>query len=557
MEKYKIIFCALFLIATFSCSDEKSEMIDGYFFEGVDVPIKTLDGVWESDEIELVVEGPNAKFSRINSGVWLERFYENEISIDDLKLREISKGKDLQWSCKTLVIEDKPYNLNGQTFVLTSTKWVDAGYGYIRMAEDGKSIQIGYYGAQNYRGGSMTLTRKVSKFLPRVSFPKLKSYTSNSVTFTDSILSTGEKPIVDKGICYSTLINPTISNNKISGGSGNTNFESTISGLNSGSIIYLRSYATNENGTAYSNQFTLNPLPIVTISKVTNISYNTATVTGSAVNAQNATNWGCCWSTSPNPTINDNFIAKKDYPDFSTDITGLQGNTKYYVRSYVESRYGIKYSENEISFTTTTDPNVISYGLRAYYNFNMQNANDLLGNFNGVTNSGITFNSSTVTGSGYCAQFNGTSGYINIPYQVFPSNSGWSLSMWIKSSQTTLGLYSIGVFVIDNSILSVNNNLVFKKNLSTILLNNNWHNLTITSDKNTLKYYIDNVLMESISTTTAYFNNYSSGSLGYASKGTNGWSTKNCYFSGLMDNVRFYNRALSESDISKIFNAKQ
>lgn len=62
---------------------------------------------------------------------------------------------------------------------------------------------------------------------------------------------------------------------------------------------------------------------------------------------------GICWSTNPNPTINDNFVEKGiGTGQFYCDITNLSFNTTYYARAYAKNDIGTVYA-NQISFTTT------------------------------------------------------------------------------------------------------------------------------------------------------------------------------------------------------------
>ncbi|OFX34418.1 MAG: hypothetical protein A2W92_13285 [Bacteroidetes bacterium GWA2_42_15] len=53
---------------------------------------------------------------------------------------------------------------------------------------------------------------------------------------------------------------------------------------------------------------------------------------------------GCCWSTSENPSVNDEKIEMGDCSGFDAMIEGLKPDTKYYVRAYAvtskETFYG-------------------------------------------------------------------------------------------------------------------------------------------------------------------------------------------------------------------------
>ena len=62
---------------------------------------------------------------------------------------------------------------------------------------------------------------------------------------------------------------------------------------------------------------------------------------------------GVCWSTSQNPTINDNHTSDgSGTGNFTSTMTGLKANTIYYVRAYATNAIGTAYG-NQITFTTT------------------------------------------------------------------------------------------------------------------------------------------------------------------------------------------------------------
>jgi PKD repeat protein len=63
---------------------------------------------------------------------------------------------------------------------------------------------------------------------------------------------------------------------------------------------------------------------------------------------------GVCWSTTQNPTTQDEHTSDgSGEGNFTSNITGLIINTTYYVRAYATNSYGTAYGEN-ISFTTSS-----------------------------------------------------------------------------------------------------------------------------------------------------------------------------------------------------------
>jgi len=401
--------------------------------------------------------------------------------------------------------------------------------------------------------------------LPTVTVGTVSSITYKSATVGGVISAQGELPIVEYGHCWSTTTNPTISNNKLASTNLNLgSFSTALTGLTQSTKYYVRAYTTTSSGTNYSNETTFTTsaiiLPTVTIGNISNLTFKSAIVSG-GISVQGdlpITEYGHCWSKSTLPTISNNKLASTNLNSgsFSTVLTGLIPSTKYYVRSYTTTSSGTNYS-SETTFTTPADPYTVSDGLLAFYNFNGQNANDDLGTYNGVSLGGITYSTSSPSSSGYAAQFDGTSGYINIQNQILPSSGSWTYSSWVKTNGTYFGLIYSGNIMnsrIYSSKLTISAswsyNYNFTNDLSTSLLDNNWHQLTISYNGSALKYYIDGLLIESLSVPFEW------GTLDYTKIGVY-YSSTDRYFSGLMDNIRFYNRALSTTEITTLYNAKQ
>ena len=87
--------------------------------------------------------------------------------------------------------------------------------------------------------------------------------TFNSASVSGIISSDGGANISEKGICYSTTPNPTISDTVVSSGSGLENFTAGLSSLSGNTTYYAKAYATNLSGTAYGNEisFTTSQAP--------------------------------------------------------------------------------------------------------------------------------------------------------------------------------------------------------------------------------------------------------------------------------------------------------
>lgn len=139
---------------------------------------------------------------------------------------------------------------------------------------------------------------------------------------------------------------------------GNESYTTLLSGLSKNTTYYYRVTMSNSflNRSSSVEQFTTleKDTPIVTVSEINSIESYSAVGSGKVVSGCGAdvTEWGLCWNTTPNPTINNYHLSNGlGMGDFTLTMTGLEPGMKYYVRAYAVNRNGIGYS-NEVSFTT-------------------------------------------------------------------------------------------------------------------------------------------------------------------------------------------------------------
>jgi hypothetical protein len=69
-----------------------------------------------------------------------------------------------------------------------------------------------------------------------------------------NVTDDGGGTVLARGVCWSTSESPTTSDSKTTRGTGTGAYSNQITGLNANTTYYVRAYATNENGTAYSSQ---------------------------------------------------------------------------------------------------------------------------------------------------------------------------------------------------------------------------------------------------------------------------------------------------------------
>lgn len=95
-------------------------------------------------------------------------------------------------------------------------------------------------------------------------------------------------------------------------------------------------------------------VPTLTTKAISNIG-NTSAMSGGVIlndGGVNIISKGVCWSTSPNPSIeNDKTVDGIGTSNYSSSLNGLTRNTTYYVRAYAINTAGIGYG-NELTFKT-------------------------------------------------------------------------------------------------------------------------------------------------------------------------------------------------------------
>jgi uncharacterized protein (TIGR02145 family) len=194
--------------------------------------------------------------------------------------------------------------------------------------------------------------------IPKVSTGVVSEVTRTEATAGGEVTGDGGATVSARGVCWHTGQNPTTDNMKTVDGSGTGLFSSALTGLVPGTTYYLRAYAINEAGVAYGEQrsFSTGAIvpPVVITSAVEQITSDAAMSGGNITDDGGAdvTERGVCWSREAGPTLDDfNTSEGGGTGGFTSSLTGLESDTKYYVRAYATNSAGTAYG-NEISFDT-------------------------------------------------------------------------------------------------------------------------------------------------------------------------------------------------------------
>ena len=103
------------------------------------------------------------------------------------------------------------------------------------------------------------------------------SITPTTANCGGKITSDGGATITARGVCWSTIQDPTITDSKTTDGTGKGTFSSTITGLTATTTYYVKAYATNSTATSYGNELVLKTYT-GTIPDVDGNAYNTMTI---------------------------------------------------------------------------------------------------------------------------------------------------------------------------------------------------------------------------------------------------------------------------------------
>ena len=197
----------------------------------------------------------------------------------------------------------------------------------------------------------------------------ISDITGSSAVGAVTVLNNGGSLVTEAGVCWST---DRITYHKVPSDTKNPTdigtFISNMTGLNNGTLYYVKGYATNGVGTSYSSEtsFITTSLPELTTLEP-NVISGTEAVSGAEItNNGNADilSAGVCWSINENPTISE--ITKTvQYPaapgtgKLISSLTDLIPGTTYHVRAYAKNIAGVAYGEDKV-FKTNGIPEIIT-----------------------------------------------------------------------------------------------------------------------------------------------------------------------------------------------------
>ena len=207
---------------------------------------------------------------------------------------------------------------------------------------------------------TLNLKKLASGTLASVSTAAVSGIKEMGATFGGEVTSAGSPAVKERGVCWSTIPNPTTADFKSSAGSGIGVWSSSTSALLPGTTYHVRAYAINNMGVAYgANQTFITAslaTPTLSTTSVTGITAIGATSGGvvSSDGGSAVTERGVCWNTLQNPTISQSKVSNGvGMGSFTSVLTSLSAGTPYYLRAYATNQQGTSYGE-QLSFLTLT-----------------------------------------------------------------------------------------------------------------------------------------------------------------------------------------------------------
>ncbi len=216
--------------------------------------------------------------------------------------------------------------------------------------------------------------------------------------------------------------------------------------------------------------------------------------------------------------------------------------------------------------------NIPSYvptnGLVGWWPFN-GNANDESGNGNNGIVYGATLTSDRFGNIGKSYLFNGNSNYIEVQSSSnITVSSAYTISAWFNSDlwsfNSPIDEHAIISKIVDGAwyggyeiYLGGNSGRIFHiGNIgdnfhlgSAGNIANKWYNVTATFNGNIVRYYLDGIKLDSIS----LMGNIGTSSIPLRFGRRGGAGTYNCWFSGKIDDIAIYNRALTQDEITALY----
>lgn len=426
---------------------------------------------------------------------------------------------------------------------------------------------------------------------PTVTLQAITGVSTTTALTGMTITSNGNATITRYGLCYSTTNQmPTIEGDNIISGALpaaiGTSVPLSLTSLQPNTIYYVRSFAANAAGTAYSTNvqtFQTGQNPIVITNGTASIGYSTAAINLVVQHLGNpaAIEYGIYYSsTTNNPDVNSpsaKVVSPTAGVNVVVNLNDLTANKTYYYRSFARLATGEIIYGPVMSFTTQVDP--VALDLIASVSFTDQSLLDVSGFNNHVK---LVDNPTFTTdhkGKANSAIFlDGVNDYFYMDENSSLNPEALSVSIWFKMSSFTHRMqvynksrFSDSAFETYSALLKLENDQGPNTTVMTNIKQNSacqpgkgwlefpftsrievntWYHLVFTYSGRTVRMYLNNVPLY---TNTDLPNSTMDKCPGAELKFGAAIQGLNWFFHGAMDDIRIYKRALTASEVDALY----
>lgn len=197
--------------------------------------------------------------------------------------------------------------------------------------------------------------------LPTLIKPVFSGITTTGANVKGQVTNRGGALVTNRGICWNTSPEPTVDDYSLEATSvnGAGEFSVQLEGLMHETAYYVRAWARNQGGVAYSEEVAFTTESIQSIAFADGPMF----IIGSSLASYDAeiisngggevTERGICWSASEHPTVDDHKVTHGTTGEgrYRSNITGLTERTNYYLRAYAINEKGVSYGQ-DIAFRT-------------------------------------------------------------------------------------------------------------------------------------------------------------------------------------------------------------
>ena len=311
--------------------------------------------------------------------------------------------------------------------------------------------------------------------------------------------------------------------------------------------IYTENSEKKLSGSLTITSFTVETSSAPTVAQVTAVTTpdndTTPDYTFSSTTTGTITYGGSCTSVTTSANVDNNTIT------FSTLSSGNYSNCTIKVTDSAGNE------SNTLTITTFT---VLPDGLIAYYPFD-GNANAKIGTLNGTV-SGATLSTGRNNESNTAYSFDGVDDYIEIGSGMLSGDGEFSILIWINTSSPSGRFLSQrnggfnGQYFVDLlsdgkiKFSTYRDSYKWRVTSSSALNDGNWHHLAFVQQDNGGKMYLNGSL-DQTDNSNGKVNLLSTNKTYLGKDGRNNSS----FYTGKVDDLKIYNRALSASEIQTLF----